>query len=312
MQLRLGRPRRSAEEAERGRRRASPATVVSIALHVVFAVAFWWAIQVPMTLERWLRPSREEITQERLFYVPVAPSAPAPASRSPSEERSTPSPAGAPTAPVAPPLIAPREVPTGLPTAPATPPVTAPSTPPGPLAGGTGPTRGIQPALVDPRIWVEDPKLIYAPKTAEERLDSALIATIKRKADSIAANTYTPNKFERGDWTVEKNGGKYGIDPDYIRLGKFSIPTALLALLPFNRGGSPVDPQRDRNVAAMRADIAYHADVALKEQEFRAAVRAIRDRKERERKSQGQQLSSGRSRRSEPGVTVSPGERPPQ
>jgi hypothetical protein len=168
----------------------------------------------------------------------------------------------------------------------------------------------VQPALVDPRIWVEDPPLVYAPKTPEERLDSALIASIKRKQDSIAANTYSPNKFERGDWTVDKGGGKYGIDPDYIRLGRFSIPTALLALLPFNRGGSPVDPQRDRNTAAMRSAIAYHAETALNEAEFRAAVRAIRDRKERDRKSQPQQLP--RRRNVEPGATSSPGERPPQ
>ena len=56
----------------------------------------------------------------------------------------------------------------------------------------------------------------------------------------VDANTYSPNKFERGDWTVGKDGQKYGIDQQYIRLGRFQIPTALLALLPINQhAGEP-------------------------------------------------------------------------
>jgi hypothetical protein len=177
------------------------------------------------------------------------------------------------------------------------------------MIGGTGPSKGVQPTYVDPRVWVPNPPLVYAPKTDEERLDSAVVATVRRHQDSVAANAYSPNKYERGDWTVERNGRTYGIDQNFIRLGKFSIPTALLALLPFNRQANPIEADRARAMSAMRADILYHAQNALNEEEFRQAVRAIRDRKEREHKSQQQRLPG---RKGDPHTIVAPGDRPPE
>jgi hypothetical protein len=177
---------------------------------------------------------------------------------------------------------------------------------PGPLAGGVGPTRGAQPALADPRVWSNDPAFRYAPKTEEERLDSALATSIRRKQDSIAVNSYTPNKFERGDWTIEKDGRKWGVDQQYIHLGRFSLPTALLALLPFNRAAGG-DPVQQRALAFQRSDLLYHAQVAITEQEFRDAVRAIRERKERERKAGPRAVVAKHDKN----AIVSPGERPP-
>ena len=82
--------------------------------------------------------------------------------------------------------------------------------------------------------------------------------------------------------------------------------TALLALLPLNRmQGNPIAMERDRNAAYMRADILLHAQASMNEEQFRKAVRAIRDRKERERR-QSQRISP-----TSPGPLSSPGERPP-
>jgi hypothetical protein len=75
-------------------------------------------------------------------------------------------------------------------------------------------------------------RFYYAPKTAEERLDSAVLAGLMRHMDSLATNAYTPNKFERGDWTVGSGDSKWGVDQQYIHIGRFRIPTAILALLP--------------------------------------------------------------------------------
>jgi hypothetical protein len=151
---------------------------------------------------------------------------------------------------------------------------------------------------------VSDPEFVYAPKTDEERLDSALYTTLRRHMDSLATNAYSPNKFERGDWTFGKDGSKWGIDQQYIRLGRFQIPTALLALLPLNRmQTNPIAAERDRNAAYMRADIMYHAQAAMNEEQFRKAVAAIRDRKEREKRNRVSAHS--------PGPLASPGERPP-
>lgn len=283
------------------------ATAVSIALHGVLLIFLAYALQVPAALTRILSPSEPEpAPQERLRFVTVAPgpTLPAPASSRP--------PAARPAVPPAveeapPPLVAPREVPTTLPP-PSTDTAASPAAPAltGPIAGGTGPSRGALPTFSDPRIWVEDPALVYAPKTDLERLDSATVAAIYRYRDSLAAHAYSPNKFERGDWTVERNGQKWGIDQQAIRLGKFSIPTALLALLPLNRmQGNPIANERARNQAWMREDIWYHAQAAMNEEEFRRAVRAIRDRKERERRAMERNPRS-------PGPIVSPGERPPR
>jgi hypothetical protein len=117
-------------------------------------------------------------------------------------------------------------------------------------------------------------------------MDSVVTADIERARDSIAANTYTPNKFERGDWTVEKNGRKYGIDQSAIRLGKFSIPNALLALLPLNTQGNPIAAERDRAMASLRQEILYQSQRSMNEEEFRKAVKELRERKEREHQQQ--------------------------
>lgn len=289
-------------------RRPSPASLVSVVAHLILGVIVWNAIQMPAVFDRFLQGDREAAPlAERVEFVTVTPSsavpAAEPATRSPAT-RSTP----AITSPTAVPLVAPTEVPRELPPVP--PPgtpaeVTTPGAVTGPLRGGTGPTRGVQPSYEDPRVWPGAPEFIYAPKTDKERLDSALLTTLARHLDSLAANAYAPNKFERGDWTFERNGQKYGIDQQFIRLGKFQIPTALLALLPMNRmQANPIAMERDRNAAYMRADIMYHAQAAMNEEQFRKAVQAIRDRKERERRQSVPATS--------PGPIVSPGERPPQ
>jgi hypothetical protein len=164
----------------------------------------------------------------------------------------------------------------------------------GPVIGGQGVTRGVQPAYVDPRVWVAAPSLEPAPKSDEQRIDSAVVATLKAHNDSLANNRYQPNKFERGDWTVDGPGGKWGIDPpggqQYIHLGKFKIPAALLALLPVNGAPSAASRELQQNMALAthRAEIPYQAQRAITHQEFNRAVKQLRERKERERREKEQ------------------------
>jgi hypothetical protein len=112
---------------------------------------------------------------------------------------------------------------------------------------------------------------------------------ITKYQDSVSANAYSPNKFERGDWTVEKNGKKYGIDKQYIRLGKVAIPNVLLGLLPLNMQGNPTAMERDRALASLHDEIVYQQQRALNEEQFRKAVKELRERKEREHQQQQQQ-----------------------
>jgi hypothetical protein len=286
-------------------RRPSPASLVSVVAHVIVGVMVWNAIQMPAVFDRFFPVVRNTTpVAEKIQFVTVTPAATVADTQARPAARQAPV-ATRPTAPIeAVPLAAPTEIPTVLPPPSATADTVVNNAVRGPLRGGTGPTRGVQPNYDDPRLWVSDLEFYYAPKTEIERLDSALYATLKAHMDSVVANRYTPNKFERGDWTVGKEGSKWGVDQQYIRLGRFSIPTALLALLPLNRmQGNPIAMERDRNAAYMRSDIQYHAQAAMNEAQFRKAVAQIRDRKEREKRA--------RVSANSPGPIASPGERPP-
>jgi hypothetical protein len=182
-------------------------------------------------------------------------------------------------------MAAPDAVPATLPPVLAAPPLPQPGS--GPLIGGGGPTRGVQPSYVDGRVWPGPAPLATAPRTWAERLDSSLVSRIGAANDSAAAYAAAGGR-EPGDWTFERGGQTWGIDQKYIRLGPVKIPTAVLGALPLNVQQNPVVAERERALAYMREDIQYHAQRAMNEDEFRKAVQRIRERKERERREQRQ------------------------
>jgi hypothetical protein len=265
------------------RKRLTPATALSFGLHIVLLTALWFAFELPNPLAAFRFDN--ERREQRVTFVGVRPVVPAPGGG-----RATPAPrATEPVVAPAPvtPLPVPREIPTVIP-APATrAPVNLGPTS-GPAIGGQGPARGVQPTYVDPRVWVAAPPLEPAIKTDEQRMDSAVAARIKAHNDSLVANRYEPNKFERGDWTIPGAGGKIGIDPQFIRLGKFSIPTALLSLLPINAAPTAAARELQQNpaLAVHRGEIAYQAQRAITHEQFRQAVKQLRERKEREKREQ--------------------------
>ena len=281
--------------------RSARSTIVSVIVHVVLLFALVQALKSTGAIQRIFdRPQTFTFQQpqERLQYIAVTPPkvtaeelrrlAAGEAERNGAVRAGRTSGASAPDGPTIPtvPLHSPAEVPTGIPAPGAGFDVNVGTPQSGPLASGRGAVKGLQPGYVDPRVWVDAPVLTYAPKTSEERLDSAVSASIMKYRDSVMANTYSPNKFERGDWTYKTKGGQsYGIDQKFIRLGKFSIPTALLGLLPMNQiQGNPIENDRQRRLAAMRIDIMDGAQAAMNEEEFRQTVKKIHERKEKERK----------------------------
>ncbi|MEO6526443.1 MAG: hypothetical protein ABIP93_07455 [Gemmatimonadaceae bacterium] len=161
---------------------------------------------------------------------------------------------------------------------------------PGGAAGGTGAgggrgvTTGIVPSDADPRLAV-DAKFFYpASKTHGQRVDSAVKASIGAYNDSVA-RAYASAGKQPGDWTFkDDNGRKWGVDGNKIYLGKFAIPSAVLAALPIRIQGNPGEGLSDRLAPSRRADVALHAQSQLHDQEFKTAVKRIRERKERERR----------------------------
>jgi len=279
-------PKRESEKARR--RRPGGTVALSIVLHVVIGAALLRVLMMPYPFLSLFSEKEERIEPERISFLALPQTAAEP---TPGRSGGNNRPETTRRTPPAPPIAAPTEVPSVVPpVSPAAPPTPAPSTDEGtgPLVGRGGATRGIRPSYSDPRIWVPDAPVVSAPKSADARMDSAVTAAVEAARDSAAAVAYTPNKFERGDWTVEdKNGRKYGMDTEFIRLGKVSIPLPLLALLPMNLAqGNPTAAAREREMASMRSEIMFHAQRSMNEQEFRKAVKSLRERKERERQQQ--------------------------
>ncbi|MBK5186959.1 MAG: hypothetical protein JJD97_01875 [Gemmatimonadaceae bacterium] len=256
------------------RRRLDGSLLVSIALHIVLGAALVAILSIPNPIEQWLTSHHAApVPVEHITYI-AAPSA-----------ASAPARIGGDNVPVrgkvrSRPLVAPTTIPTTVPPAPAS---TEPPSGSGPVVGGGGPGEGVTPSYGDPRVWAPTGPIYYAPKTQAERLDSALSTRVFAHNDSMAL--YNSGK-KPGDWTFEKNGQKYGMDSQKIYLGKLALPTALLALLPLNVQGNPARYQNDRMKESQRQEIYLNAQRAMDNDEFKDAVKHIRERKDREHKAE--------------------------
>ena len=248
---------------------------ISFALHVVLGVVLVRFLTFGPLYDIFRDPDARPPV-ERIGFVALPQGGPAQAGVSggddrPERPRRTP-----------PPLVAPASIPVGIPAAPAT-----PSEPvedeggSGPLVGRGGPLAGIRPSYSEPRVWVEPAPLVSAPRTLPEALDSTLAARIRVHEDSLqltAAARKAP-----GDWTWERGGKKYGWDQKGIRLGDFTIPSALLPALAANTALNPAAQQR-AELERLAREVREQGQRNMTEAEFRKAVTSIRERKERERR----------------------------
>jgi len=264
------------EAQQTGRVRPTRSFGISVALHVVLVVALVRFLISPSAFTMIFgRPRSSEVPAQRIGFLRLPKSTgPAVAGKSGGDNRpESRTPARK--------LVAPAFVPSSIPPATSQPLATAQEEQgSGPLVGSGGPARGIKPVYTGPRVWAAPGDIVVAPKSAKERLDSAIVSIIAPYNDSIAAAS---GQKKPGDWTFEKDGRKYGIDPQYIRLGKVSIPTALLALLPINTTGNPTLADRNKLQNQLHSDIFWNAQRGMNEVDFKKAVKSIRERKERER-----------------------------
>lgn len=256
----------------------SPAVLVSLAAHIVVGAVIVQSLNVPTRLSSlFTRERRAPVVAERIGFLSLPRgTGPAVAGRRGGD--------GSPaTAVPAPALVAPGVTPDRVLPAPAA--GAAPVTGTGPLVGGGGQTRGVRPSYTGPEVWATPGRILSAPRTTAQVIDDAIRADVGRITDSVLA--LGPRR-DPTDWTVERNGRRWGIDQRAIRLGPVSIPTAVLALLPINVQANPITSQRERQISYMQRDIAFHAQRSLNENEFKTAVRNLRLRKERERAQEQQ------------------------
>ena len=261
------------------------AFVISVAVNALLVAAFLKGIAEGLRwtdlLDRGTRPIVERIGFVRMPST-GGPATPGRAGGDGRPAAPRPTPAPAPPAPTA----VPDRVPTPNPAAA---PVQGGGS--GPVVGAGGATQGIEPNYTDSRLWAPStaPSApLLSPQASKARIDSVVAETFGAARDSILAEQRALASARKpGDWTMNGPGGKWGMDPNSIHLGKISVPNAILALLSENvqksLRGNPIQMSEDRRMAAVRADLLQHAQREQNEDLFRSAVKEIRARKDKER-----------------------------
>ncbi len=256
-------------------RRSAASLAASIAIHVLVVAALVHVVfRYPLGQLMGIR--EPEPVTERVQFVKIPPR---PTESSGGGRHAAAKPTESAPAPLQTPTVTPTEV------APPTPVDSSRAQ----AAGGTGTglgvsgsamATGVEPREPDRRIALEPGPITRAPRTKAQDVDSIVSLAIGIVRDSIEI---VAGQRKPGDWTVKRKGGTWGWDQSGIRLGKFTIPQALLALLPLNVSANQ-SPIEARSAAFIRRDVMENGQRAISEDEFKAAVRRVRERKERERR----------------------------
>lgn len=267
-------------------RRGDPrASVAAFAVQALLLFIIVPSFLVPVAMDFLRDVDGNPVMPERVSFITAVPEPTGPQDQPRRDGGDGRAPAEGPVVEQVP-LTAPATIPVGVPGSPSSTPA-PPSGGVGPLVGGGGPTQGVRPSFTDPRLWISPSGEIEAPMVPMTRADSLqaiLNATAMAYVDSVNRETPAAGRAP-GDWTFERNGKKYGIDPAMIRLGNFSIPTALVGLLPMNNmQANPIALDRARRLSSMRNEIIAQAERRARDDDFYAAVRALRERKEKERR----------------------------
>lgn len=253
------RPRRAPARDREGRRALGIGLIVSVVLHGVLFLFFGDAALEPPG-EAPPAPAEAPASGMRVVQVTPAP----------------------PEAGTAEPTPAQEPAPTRLAPEPAR---SRPATvePPGERTPGAPVPRGaarITPGPRDPRIWsaVPDAMDVLA-LTPEDIRRIELLARLSALGDSAA--TAELEALARFDWTVkDENGGKWGISPGKIHLGDITLP------LPFGFGGRTFGTGYEGTVEEWQAIQDQARRIGI-EEDIQERIRAIRERKERERREKG-------------------------
>lgn len=141
---------------------------------------------------------------------------------------------------------------------------------------------GIRPGIPDGRLATNPLSVPRAPQTEGQKAEHALAAIYQEYLDSARVAAANPQR-KPGDWSWGgKDGDKWGWDENGIHVGGVTIPNIVLAALPLNMGPSS-SPIETRSRDFMRSDIQMHAGL-MSEDEFKAAVKRVRERVDRERR----------------------------
>lgn len=276
-------------------RSSSRAFVVAAVLHVVVGAAFLQWMTLGRGIPSWLRDANESAPkEERVTFVQ-----PVPAERPDQSVRPTPT--NVSRRPTVALQVGDERAGTPLPPR-GSPRDTGSAAPRGDNGiGAIDPNvRGIKPGYTDERVWRGTPG-VGAYGVADgavrgdraDKIDSIMAGVLTAARDSLDSLARAQGRTGRqpGDWTkTDRDGNRWGWDQQGIRLGKVTIPNALLALLPLNAAtaanmsGNMSRMDADRRLAASRADIQRMSERGIGEAEFRRVVKEMDARRDSERR----------------------------
>jgi len=153
----------------------------------------------------------------------------------------------------------------------------------GDATADSAPPSSPTPRLGSGSLWVRPLRLADFPEGVRESILGNAAATARLQAlfDSIRSEPGAQQELPA--WAVNIPGlGRAGIDSGWIMLGPIRIPAAVLALIPFPQGNIE-EAERAERLAEMRADQLRAGQRAATVDEFKRAVRELRERKQRER-----------------------------
>jgi hypothetical protein len=265
-----------ASQATHGQRRTiALAIAVALVLHALLIVIAIW-FDVPSRLQQLAFPE-EQITVFQIEPEGLAASSPPALEYHPETVRplaeATATPAPVPAQTYAPPRRPAARFPE--PTNPGEPERPGSSTGGSSGARGLTPGEKLHPQLIDPRLWAAPDEILGGPIDEEGRMRARVYSRLEEMNDSMAVINEARRKAN--DWTIkDKNGGKWGIDPKGIHLGKLTLPAPLLK--------PPADQRAEieRNAANWR-ELNTQEDRARLHSTFNDRVKAIRERKDKER-----------------------------
>ena len=148
-----------------------------------------------------------------------------------------------------------------------------------PPSGRTAAER-LSPRVVDPRLW--RPMILLPREPTLEDVQARIAAATEMLSDSALAEAERALRLR--DWTAEDaEGGRWGISPGQLHLGKITLPLPLFF---------PVDPDE-----LVRQTYWFELETQLERaqvlESFDTRVRAIRERRERERNEQREAGDNG-------------------
>ncbi len=116
------------------------------------------------------------------------------------------------------------------------------------------------------------------------RVDSAIRAKILAFVDTMPADSFATPPLVTS-WVTETEDGKtWGVDPSWIYLGDFKLPSFILALIPLPQGNYEL-AQKEAELMRIREEIIRAARQAETNADFRRYVNETRKRKDAEREA---------------------------